>query len=70
MLDAMTLQYTNIARIDPREPLTNSLLARAHALGFEAVALAGGQPDDVGRAAADGLGVILDLPAGELEPWL
>ena len=28
------------------------------------------RPGDVGRAAADGLGVLLDLPAGELEPWL
>ena len=70
MLDATTLQYTNIARIDPREPLTDLLLARAHALGFDAVALAGGRPDDVGRASAEGIGVLLDLPAGELDPWL
>ena len=66
------LRHRNIARISPREPTTGLLseLAHAHALGFDAVALAGGRPGDVGRAAADGLGVLLDLPAGELEPWL
>jgi starch synthase (maltosyl-transferring) len=66
----MMLRYRNIARITPRELPTDSSLARARALGFDAVALAGGRPGDVGRAAADGLGVLLDLPAGELEPWL
>ncbi len=66
----MMFQYRNIARISPREPLTDVLLARAHALGFDAVALAGGRPGDVGRAAAEKLGVLLDLPAGELDPWL
>ena len=66
------VRYRNIARVDPREPMTGALSAsaRAHALGFDAVALAGGSPGDVGRAAAEGLGVLLDLPAGELEPWL
>src|SRR5271170_6476509 len=66
----MMLRYRNIARIVPREPPTDTSLARAHALGFDAVVLTGGRPDDVGRAAVDGLGVLLDLPAGELEPWL
>ena len=64
------LRYRNIARIVPREPPTDTSLARAHALGFDAVVLTEGRPDDVGRAAVDGLGVLLDLPAGELEPWL
>ena len=64
------LRYRNIARIVPREPPTDTSLARAHALGFDAVVLTGGRPDDVGRAAVGGLGVLLDLPAGELEPWL
>ena len=64
------LRYRNIARIVPREPPTDTSLARAHALGFDAVALTGGRPDDVRRAAVGGLGVFLDLPAGELEPWL
>ena len=66
----MMLRYRNIARIVPREPPTDTSLARAHALGFDAVALTGGRPDDVRRAAVGGLGVFLDLPAGELEPWL
>src|SRR5271155_323310 len=64
------MRYRNIARIAPRELPTDTSSARANALGFDAVALTGGHPDDVGRAAADGLGVLLDLPAGELEPWL
>ena len=66
----MMLRYRNIARIGPREPVTGALLGSASALGFDAVALTGGGPDDVGRAAVGGLGVFLDLPAGELEPWL
>jgi starch synthase (maltosyl-transferring) len=66
----MMLRYRNIARITPRELPTDTSLARAHAVGFDAVALTGGRPDDVGRAAVGGLGVLLDLPAGELEPWL
>jgi len=64
------MRYRNIARIAPRELPTDTSLARANALGFDAVALTGGHPDDVGRAAVGGLGVLLDLPAGELEPWL
>ena len=64
------LRYRNIARIAPRELPTDTSLARANALGFDAVALTGGHPDNVGRAAVGGLGVLLDLPAGELEPWL
>ena len=64
------LRYRNIARISPRELPNDASLARAHALGFDAIALAGGRPGDVGRAAAGGLGVLLDLPAGEIEPWL
>ena len=69
-LDDMMLRYRNIARIVPGELPTDTSLARAHALGFDAVALTGGRPDDVRRAAVEGLGVFLDLPAGELEPWL
>jgi starch synthase (maltosyl-transferring) len=64
------LRNGNIARISPGELPTDVSLARAHALGFDAVALTGGRPDDVGRAAVCGLSVLLDLPAGELEPWL
>ena len=66
----MMLRYRNIARIGPREPVTGALSRSAGALGFDAVALTGGRPDDVGRAAVGGLGVFLDLPAGELQPWL
>jgi hypothetical protein len=66
----MLLRYRNIARITSGELPTDTSMARAHALGFNAVALTGGRPDDVGRAAVGGLGVLLDLPAGELEPWL
>ena len=66
----MLLRYRNIARITSGELPTDTSMARAHALGFNAVALTEGRPDDVGRAAVGGLGVLLDLPAGELEPWL
>ena len=52
------LRYRNIARIGPRELPTDASLARAHALGFDAIALAAGRPGDVGRAAAGGLGVL------------
>ena len=64
----MMLRYRNIARIVPREPPTDTSLARAHALGFDAVALTGGRPDNGRRAAVGGLGVFLDLPAGEANP--
>ncbi len=66
----MMLRYRNIARIGAREPVTGALSGSAGALGFDAVALTGGRLDDVGRAAVGGLGVFLDLPAGQLEPWL
>jgi len=64
----MTSRYRSIARIGPHEPATGASSARA--LGFDAVALTGGGPDDVARAAVGGLGVLVDLPLGELEPWL
>jgi starch synthase (maltosyl-transferring) len=66
----MMLRYRNIARITTRELSTDTTLARAYALGFDAVALNGGRWDDIGRAAESGLSVLIDLPAGELEPWL
>ena len=48
----------NIARNSPRELPTDASLARAHAPGFDAIALAGGRPGDVEHAAAGGLGVL------------
>ncbi|MGH7117790.1 MAG: maltotransferase domain-containing protein [Acetobacteraceae bacterium] len=64
------LRYRNVLRLDQREPPSEAALARAQSLGFDAAALARGDPSSVRRVKARGLEVLLDLPAGDLEPWL
>ena len=64
------MRYRNIARLDPGAPPGDAALALAQDLGFAAASLAGGDPGIVERAKGRGLEVLLDLPAGDLEPWL
>ena len=65
----MSLRYKSISRVRPCDATSDTAFARASALGFDAVALSGDDPAVVGRALAHGLGVILDLPSGDLDPW-